>query len=41
MAAALKLAPEVVEETCKEFKEIWPVNYIARDRFHVQEVLTR
>lgn len=27
MAAALKLAPEVVEETCKEFKEIWPVNY--------------
>ena len=25
--AALKLAPEVVEETCKEFKEIWPVNY--------------
>ena len=25
MAAALKLAPEVVEETCKEFKEIWPV----------------
>lgn len=41
MAAALKLAPEVVEETCKEFKEIWPVNYNCRDRFHVQEVLTR
>lgn len=27
MAAALKLAPEVVEETCKEFKEIWLINY--------------
>ena len=27
MAAALKLEPSVVEETCREFKEIWPVNY--------------
>ena len=27
MAAALKLAPSVAEETCKDFKEIWPVTY--------------
>ena len=27
MAAALKLAPEVVEEICSRFSEVWPVNY--------------
>ena len=27
MAAALKLAPEQVEEICTQFSEIWPVNY--------------
>ena len=27
MAAALKLTPEVVEATCANFSEIWPVNY--------------
>lgn len=27
MAAALKLTPEVVEQTCAGFSEVWPVNY--------------
>lgn len=27
MAAALKLTPDVVEETCAQFSEVWPVNY--------------
>lgn len=27
MVAALKLAPEIVEETAAEFTQIWPVNY--------------
>ncbi len=27
MAAALKLPPEQVEEICRRFREIWPVNY--------------
>lgn len=27
MAAVLKLTPDVVEETCAQFSEVWPVNY--------------